>query len=774
MLTLLIGLAGGSIVALVAGGQRTDSAYPRFFAKAHGADATVFAFMETPQTLAGLKVLEHLPEVTSYGALQGYTTVDGTMVGGPLGPGFEHTVSVPRLIAGRLPRGPGEVSVDWTIAQAHHLHVGDIYRVGVVADNASPNGPPTTLHLALRVVGIAVNANAFPPYSQDQSATSIVDPSFVTRYRHELGPPQLGLQLRLRGGQGGLAAFERSDRRAFPGQPVVVGSSAPQTQAVQNSIHPASVALWLLGAALAVMGVLIVFQLFRRLSAGEEDEYVTAAAQGATRRQLLAAELARAGAVAVGAAVVAAVAAIALSPLFPLGTAGVAEPNPGVWVEWPVLLIGMGSIVVLTIALAAYPAWRATRQAMAPMSVREQTSAYRGAAWAPRWLWLRPMSWVGVAHGLRTGRGASAVPVRASITAMLLAVIGLTSALTFSASLEHLVTTPALYGWSWDAHIYDNGENGTPMLVPKLVADRWLSDVIVAPTGIPIRVNGHADLGAGLDARKGSVSVVTASGRTPARANEIDLGPSTLSRLHIHLGSRVRVTVSAIQGPTRTYTVVGAVIAPWADQSGSFNGGGAVMTKAGFERLVPVGALNHIPPPSDAFVKFSPGAMTAAHMNQLRHQVGEEYSVSPAQPPTDLLNFGRVRDLPLMLALLLVGLAAVTLFLTLLSSASRRRSEMAILKAMGYRRAQLQGVVAWQSTAMTLVGLVIGLPLGIALGRWLWIVVADHLALLGQPVVPVWQIALIALGALVVANVAGAWPGLVVARTPVTRVLRAN
>jgi hypothetical protein len=356
---------------------------------------------------------------------------------------------------------------------------------------------------------------------------------------------------------------------------------------------------------------------------------------------------------------------------------------------------------------------------------------------------------------------------------MLLAVTGLTSALTFGASLEHLVTTPALYGWSWDAHIYDNGENGTPVLAPKLVKDRWLSDVVLAATGIPMSINGNSVLGAGLDVRKGSATVVTTQGRMPGRSDEIVLGPSLLHRLHDHVGSQVRIAITAIQGPTRTFTVVGTVIAPWADESGSFTGGGAVMTYAGFDRLLPAGSFG-VPPPSDAFVKFSPGAMTAGHLSQLRHQVGQEYEVLPVQPPTDLLNFGRVRDLPLMLALLLVGLAAVTLFLTLLSSAARRRSDMAVLKAMGYRRAQLQGVVAWQSTAMTLIGLVVGLPLGIALGRWLWIVVADHLALLGQPVVPVWQIAVVALGALAVANVAGAWPGLVVARTPVTRVLRAN
>jgi ABC-type antimicrobial peptide transport system permease subunit len=243
--------------------------------------------------------------------------------------------------------------------------------------------------------------------------------------------------------------------------------------------------------------------------------------------------------------------------------------------------------------------------------------------------------------------------------------------------------------------------------------------------------------------------------------------------LHVHVGSRVRVSITAIQGPTRSFRVVGTTIAPWIDdQNSSFTGGGAVFTHAGLGRLIPAGITN-VPPPSDAFVNFADGKVTAARVAQLQHQVGEQFQVLTAQPPTDLLNFGRVRDLPLALALLLVGLAAVTLFLTLLSSANRRRSDMALLKALGYRSAQLQGVVAWQSTAMTLVGLVIGLPLGIALGRSLWTAVANHLGLLGQPVVPAWQIVVVAIGAFVVANVAGAWPGFVAARTPVARVLRA-
>ncbi len=97
-----------------------------------------------------------------------------------------------------------------------------------------------------------------------------------------------------------------------------------------------------------------------------------------------------------------------------------------------------------------------------------------------------------------------------------------------------------------------------------------------------------------------------------------------------------------------------------------------------------------------------------------------------------------------------------------------------MLKSLGYRPRQLAGVVACQSTAMTVVGLVVGIPLGIALGRWLWILVASHLGILTDTVIPTDQIAVMALGALVAANVAAAWPGWVAARTRAGLVLQVS
>jgi hypothetical protein len=66
------------------------------------------------------------------------------------------------------------------------------------------------------------------------------------------------------------------------------------------------------------------------------------------------------------------------------------------------------------------------------------------------------------------------------------------------------------------------------------------------------------------------------------------------------------------------------------------------------------------------------------------------------------------------------------------------------------------------------------LPLGIALGRWLWTLFARGISAVPDPAVPALPIALIALGALVFANIVAVVPGRIAARTPVALVLRSE
>ncbi|MGO8886062.1 MAG: FtsX-like permease family protein, partial [Streptosporangiaceae bacterium] len=104
----------------------------------------------------------------------------------------------------------------------------------------------------------------------------------------------------------------------------------------------------------------------------------------------------------------------------------------------------------------------------------------------------------------------------------------------------------------------------------------------------------------------------------------------------------------------------------------------------------------------------------------------------------------------------------------------RRRRDFALLKTLGFTRRQLAAAVAWQSSAITAAGLLIGVPLGIAAGRWLWLLFARELSAVPDPTIPVGSLVLAGLAALLLANVVAAIPGRSAARTPAADVLRAE
>lgn len=212
-LVLLIGVAGGTVLALAAGGLRTDSAYPRFSDRYLSADATMYQYSNGPDMVATLAKVVHLPQVAAYGRIQGYGEESGTTLGAPLGPGFEQTVGVPRLLSGRLPTAPDEVALDWTVADRLHERLGETYRATLLSNT---NGPSMTY--PLRVVGIAANTLNFPPYSADGAGgVLLVASSFITDHESELGQPNIGIEVRLHGGQTAVPAFARAVVGEFHG-----------------------------------------------------------------------------------------------------------------------------------------------------------------------------------------------------------------------------------------------------------------------------------------------------------------------------------------------------------------------------------------------------------------------------------------------------------------------------------------------------------------------------------------------------------------------------
>ncbi len=216
------------------------------------------------------------------------------------------------------------------------------------------------------------------------------------------------------------------------------------------------------------------------------------------------------------------------------------------------------------------------------------------------------------------------------------------------------------------------------------------------------------------------------------------------------------------------------------DFTGAALGTGAVFTLDGLLGPVcPTGARNHsclsallVADSGGLLIRTTPGSQGAAVLTALSRDYPSE--VNFPHPPTDLVNFGEAVNFPLIFGLIVVLFGVATLLHMLLSSLNRRRREMGLLKSLGFVRRQIALSVTWQTTTVAMIGIVLGVPLGIAAGRWVWSAFATNLGVVAVPVVAVWVVASIAAGTLVVANVLAVWPALMASRARPASLLKAE
>jgi hypothetical protein len=170
-------------------------------------------------------------------------------------------------------------------------------------------------------------------------------------------------------------------------------------------------------------------------------------------------------------------------------------------------------------------------------------------------------------------------------------------------------------------------------------------------------------------------------------------------------------------------------------------------------------------------VRFAPGMDKRAAFEELRRRLDSDARLGHPLP-TDLVNFGRVEDMPIVLAGVLAAFATATLAHALVSSIRRRRRDLAILKTLGFVRGQVRRTVGWQATTIIAVALVVGLPLGLAAARWAWSVFANQIGIVSEP--DVWWPPVLATipAMLVLANLLAAIPGRIAARLRPALVLR--
>jgi predicted lysophospholipase L1 biosynthesis ABC-type transport system permease subunit len=262
---------------------------------------------------------------------------------------------------------------------------------------------------------------------------------------------------------------------------------------------------------------------------------------------------------------------------------------------------------------------------------------------------------------------------------------------------------------------------------------------------------------------------VLTAGRAPEGSDEVALGPATARDLDVSIGEAVEVGDDAVP-----MTVVGEALFP-ADVHAAFDEG-AWLAEPGFDAVAPpVDVESGTGPGRLVAVRFAEGVDPDDGLAALQAAVGDRSSeVSPVEVPLELENLANVRTLPTVLAVFLALLAVAAVGHVLLTSARRRRQTFAVLRALGLSRRSSRWVLNSQGTTIGLVGLLVGIPVGVVIGRWGWSTVADDVPLVQvTPSAPL-AVAIVVPAALLVANALALWPGRRVARMRPADILRSE
>jgi hypothetical protein len=808
---VLIALVGGLALASLAGARRTDSSFSVYLASTNPSTVGVFSRYDDPQlgldtgySATQLKQIAHLAFVErtvssvvfdgniGIGNVRGihYHPSAGeeppAFVGSP--DGEYSSVDRITIIAGRAttPSSRNEAVMNVSAAKELGLHIGSVIDIPLYTDYQvnSPKSFKPFLIAKVAMVGEFVDSQSV--IQSDIAALGSSAIIFSQGLARELAPKcSTGTEtfLTVRGGDANAERVLNEVRqidpvtRHLPSE--IISSFLP---VAQQSISPEAIALGIFGAITALATLLIAGLMIGRILRVDADNLDTMRALGGSRAMMLLDGLFGVlGAVVVG-ALFAVLVAVLLSPLAPLGSVRPVYPYRGISFDWTVLGFGLVALVVVLGVLALVLGTREVRQA----TVDRRSPPFKGEARLIRSLANSglPISAVtGIRFALEPGRGRSSTPVRSAAFGAVLAVGVLVATVTFGASLDSLVSHPSLFGWNWNYALLSGFGGAEDLPGPQVTKFLDHDHDILHWSGANVTdatLDGQP-VGALVEKPGAIVQPPILSGHDLEAANEVVLGAATLQTLHTRLGG----TVTFDNGATKPLTlhVVGIMTTPALGKNAGLGNGVLVATSDFPTALLNVQGST-IPGPNMILVRVRPDVTPSATVRSLElvnHEVnevpnaqGDGGGVVSVLRPAEIVNFRSMGTIPTVLASGLAAGAVAALGLTLTASVRRRRRDLALLKSMGFTQRQLAVSIAWQSSVAALIGCVVGIPLGVEVGRELWISFARGIHAVPTPTVPALTLVAVGVGALVFANIVAAIPGRLAARTSTALVLRAE
>ncbi len=731
LLAVIGGLGLGIAMTSATDARRADSAYDRLRRDALGPDVM---FDGSGLEDADLDRLAALPEVAGIARFS-YTPVaprpltpgvdGGAFVG--LDADFLVRVYRPVVLSGRLPApaAADEVLVNEAMARVGHVTAGQRVQLLSGFEEPVPLGEATVVGVVRGIFDVGANAG---------NPSMLLSERFLDAHRDVvLLGPQPGAMVRLAGGEADLATFQGRASAALGRAANAMFSGSEEAKPTNRTLRVQSVGLVLLAVVAGLATLAAVVQALKRVLERALVDMPTLVAMGVEPRQRVVLGALLAAPVALLGALVATGATALASPLIPTGFARRVDPLRGVHPDAAILAVGA---ITWTVAVIGAGSWQAWRLGGDPEEATATGRVHRLLSALPYRVRLGCES---ALLPLRSNGGAAS---RAALTAGMLSLAAVVAVATFVASLTHLLRTPALQGWDFDAVIMtgDAELDGFRRSLAVLENDPVVSEVGWV-TIADVQIGGNQFEVYVFDPDGGAVHPTMRSGRPPLADDEIAVGADLLRGGDLSMGDTVVIT-----GPNGDVplAIVGSATYPELGNNSDI-GTGVSLTRGAARRL---GVVEH---GAAALVRLKPGERTSALDD---HVIPGSELITPFRSP-------RVRNLEQVGALpwVLVGFASVLGLLAvghgLWSSIRVRRRDLAVLAAIGFRPRDVRAMLLWQVSCLAALAAMVGGVAGILLGTRAWSSVASATAVVDEALVPLPSIVLVIAGALIACGVVG-------------------
>lgn len=770
-LAAILAVVSGVVAAGSVGSWRTNTVLDRFQEATRTSNVEVRALSpelgaDPAKGLDLARVVGRLDGVRHVGVVAGFPLDiqdDYFMVYSSLDGSSLEDSDRPVLRSGRLPTGADEIAINRYAADSLDLSVGDRVRGPTLRPEdmetifTSPEFPGFLgPELELEVVGVIQRGADLAGRGSATGPHAVASPEFAKRWGHSVG--SYVTELRLDATKTSPALLN-SITKATSSE---VGEFEVQVQTTEEAwgadardvYRTLAIAIAAFTGVAALAGLLVAFQAIGREVGMAARHDAVLRGLGMTRRARAAAAAGPTfAAIALG-AIGGTVLAFAVSGRFPVGRARVAEIDPGTSFDLRVL-IAAALIMAIAGGWALRSGWSLTRTTTgdpAPPSRISEALARVGA---------RPSATVGVGMALNGGSGQTRLPVRSAILGAVVSIVAVVSIAVVGESAKSVAGSPSRYGWVWSSVPDDLSSDQEA--TARLAIETEGVDAIAYLGFTTVAIDGRPVPAAALEPISGSMAFTQIEGRQPTGAAEVAMTRQLVDQLDVEIGDTVPFD-DPNGGKAQKLKLVGTIVGPPIDDIRR----DAVFTSEGLTTLA------QSEPAVYPAIRYASGTDPRAVQKRLE-RIGFRFTDS-AKPtaPSRIEQMRVVRPLLISLEMLVAALGGAGLLHFLATTVRRRRGDLAVLRTLGFRRRDVRRSIIWQALATTVVGLLVGLPLGVLVGRAVWLSSVRSIGIIDRPAVPWWFLAIVVIAGLCGAGILAVVPGWTEARRSPVDTLRSE